>query len=147
MFQLGDDVNNVVNGEAGESLESEEIKRAKVLEVQAVRTAESGNLSEALQLLNQAVIEAPNYASVYNNRAQVKSNMCQPTHESYADSLNRSIGFKMRLIWHLPISILLYSSPHIVEEQLNKLTHNGVSSVSFKVRMMELWRISKQLQN
>ena len=41
------------------------------MEVQAVRAAEEGRLDEALQLLNDAVAKAPDYASVYNNRAQV----------------------------------------------------------------------------
>ena len=56
----------------GEAAESEEVKRAKLLEVEAVRAAEGGSLGDALELLNQAVTVAPNYASPYNNRAQVR---------------------------------------------------------------------------
>jgi hypothetical protein len=52
--------------------ESEEVKRAKLLEVEAVRAAEGGSLGDALELLNQAITVAPNYASPYNNRAQVR---------------------------------------------------------------------------
>lgn len=51
--------------------DSEEVKRAKLLELQAVKVAESGNLVDSLDLLNKAVAEVPDYASVYNNRAQV----------------------------------------------------------------------------
>ena len=61
-----------MNGVNGEAAESEEVKRAKLLEVEAVRAAEGGSLGNALELLNQAVIVAPNYASPYNNRAQVR---------------------------------------------------------------------------
>ena len=56
----------------GEAAESEEVKHAKLLEVEAVRVAEGGSLGDALELLNQAVDVAPNYASPYNNRAQVR---------------------------------------------------------------------------
>ena len=52
--------------------DSEEVKRAKLLEVEAVRAAEGGSLGDALELLNQAVTVAPNFASPYNNRAQVR---------------------------------------------------------------------------
>ena len=59
-------------GEGGEVEEdSDVVQRAKDLEVQAVRAAEEGNLEDALELLTRAVNEAPNYASPYNNRAQV----------------------------------------------------------------------------
>lgn len=47
-----------------------QVKRAKELEVAAVRAAEGGDLGNALELLNQAAEEAPDFASVYNNRAQ-----------------------------------------------------------------------------
>ena len=52
---------------------TEEEKRAKDLELQAVKVADGDNsrLGEALELLNRAVAEAPGYASAYNNRAQV----------------------------------------------------------------------------
>lgn len=48
-----------------------DVSRAKELELEAVKAAESGRLDEALQLLNRAVEVAPGYASPYNNRAQV----------------------------------------------------------------------------
>jgi hypothetical protein len=69
-FQLGEDgaAGDDVIGEA----ESEEVKHAKLLEVEAVRAAEGGSLGDALELLNQAIAVAPNYASPYNNRAQVR---------------------------------------------------------------------------
>ena len=66
-----DDNGEYVNGDGVECEESEEVKRAKVLEVEAVRAAEGGSLGDALELLNQAVTVAPNHASAYNNRAQV----------------------------------------------------------------------------
>ncbi len=50
---------------------SEEVKHAQLLELQAVKVAEGGDLVGALELLNEAVTEVPGYASVYNNRAQV----------------------------------------------------------------------------
>ena len=49
-------------------------------EVRAVQAAEEGRLDEALQLLNEAVAMAPDSASVYNNRAQVRS--CYCTHHN-----------------------------------------------------------------
>ena len=49
--------------------------RAKELEVAAVRAAEGGNVGDALELLNLAATEAPEYASVYNNRAQVRCSL------------------------------------------------------------------------
>lgn len=44
---------------------------AKELELEAVRCAESGNLQRALELLTEAQKVSSEYASVYNNRAQV----------------------------------------------------------------------------
>ena len=71
-MQLGEDgeceAGDGVSGEA----DSEEVKCAKLLEVEAVRAAEGGSLGDALELLNQAVTVAPNYASPYNKRAQVR---------------------------------------------------------------------------
>ena len=52
-------------------VESEEVKRAKSLEVEAVNAAESGDLTRALSLLTEAITTAPHYPSSYNNRAQV----------------------------------------------------------------------------
>ena len=63
-----------MNGQReGEEIEedSDAVQRAKDLQVQAVRAAEEGNLEDALALLTRAINEAPNYASPYNNRAQV----------------------------------------------------------------------------
>ena len=60
------------NGDGVESEVSEEVKHAKVLEVEAVKAAEGGSLGDALELLNQAVAVAPDYPSSYNNRAQVR---------------------------------------------------------------------------
>ena len=70
-MQLGGGV-ETDDGMIGEAAESEEVKRAKLLEVEAVRAAEGGSLGDALELLNQAVTVAPNYASPFNNRAQVR---------------------------------------------------------------------------
>lgn len=63
---------------SGEAVESEEVKRAKVLEMEAVRAVEGGgSLGDALEILNQAINIAPNYPSPYNNRAQVIKNSGQ----------------------------------------------------------------------
>ncbi len=58
-----------VNGEA--VIDSDEVKRAKGLEVEAVKAAE-GDLERALSLLSEAIAVAPQYPSPYNNRAQVQ---------------------------------------------------------------------------
>ena len=47
----------------------------KALETAAVKLAEGGNLTEALNALNKVITLSPNYASVYNNRAQVRKIM------------------------------------------------------------------------
>ena len=57
--------------ENGVPEDSPEVVRAKELEVQAVQAAQGGSLGDALELLNQAIAEAAEYASPYNNRAQV----------------------------------------------------------------------------
>ena len=41
------------------------------MELRAVKAAEEGRMDEALQLLTEVVTNAPDYASGYNNRAQV----------------------------------------------------------------------------
>ena len=46
-------------------------REVREMEVKAMVAAEEGRLDEALQLLNDAVVKAPDSASVYNNRAQV----------------------------------------------------------------------------
>ena len=51
---------------------SEEVRRAKHLEVEAVREAEGGRLEEAMRILTEAITVAPDYPSPYNNRAQVR---------------------------------------------------------------------------
>jgi Flp pilus assembly protein TadD len=51
--------------------ESEAEKKAKELEISAVKNAEEGNVDLALSCLNEAVQCCPHSASVYNNRAQV----------------------------------------------------------------------------
>ena len=61
----------LVNGEGEEGVLSEEAKRAKEMEVVAVRAAEEGRLEEALETLTAALQLAPSLASGYNNRAQV----------------------------------------------------------------------------
>lgn len=59
-----------VNGEVKE-VDSDEVKRAKELELEAVKEAEGGRLQTALDLLTEAASVAPQYPSPYNNRAQV----------------------------------------------------------------------------
>ena len=47
------------------------VVKARSLEVQAVRSAEEGDMDKSLELINLAIETAPEYASPYNNRAQV----------------------------------------------------------------------------
>lgn len=47
-----------------------EAKKAKDLEVAAVKAAESGNLDEAIRLFTEAISVCPDRPSCYNNRAQ-----------------------------------------------------------------------------
>ena len=51
--------------------DSQEVVKARALEVQAVRAAEEGDLDKSLELIKLAIETAPDYASPYNNRAQV----------------------------------------------------------------------------
>lgn len=51
--------------------ETANIISSKKMEIQAVTMVEKGNLSEGLNILNQAVEAAPNRPSLYNNRAHV----------------------------------------------------------------------------
>lgn len=60
-----------MDSDGGSLDNSEELEQVKQLEKQAVRVAESGNLMDALHLLNKAVSQMPSYASAHNNRAQV----------------------------------------------------------------------------
>ena len=64
-LELQEQVDEREQGDVGD------VPRAKELEVEAVKAAESGRLADALELLNRAVEVAPRYASPYNNRAQV----------------------------------------------------------------------------
>jgi tetratricopeptide (TPR) repeat protein len=59
----------IANGDAEELTPS--VLEAKQIELEAVKTAESGNLDGSLDMLTRAIEIAPNYASLYNNRAQV----------------------------------------------------------------------------
>ena len=45
-------------------------EEAKALEVDAVKEAENGNLTAAIEMLGRAIDLAPERASGYNNRAQ-----------------------------------------------------------------------------
>ena len=47
------------------------IDEAKELELQAVMLADGGQLAEALEVCNRAILLSPQYPSLYNNRAQV----------------------------------------------------------------------------
>ena len=51
--------------------DSPELVSAKALELQAVRAGEEGKLESALGLINTAIETAPDYPSLYNNRAQL----------------------------------------------------------------------------
>ncbi|XP_059141749.1 tetratricopeptide repeat protein 36-like [Physella acuta] len=50
--------------------DSEEVKKAKALEIQGVKAAEAGDVDAALAIFTEAVNVAPNWPSAYNNRAQ-----------------------------------------------------------------------------
>ena len=56
------------------------VVRAKEIELEAVQTAENGDLDRSLELLKEAMEIAPNYASLYNNRAQVRACLCVTVH-------------------------------------------------------------------
>lgn len=43
----------------------------KALEIDAVNSAQKGDLEESLNLFNELVVHCPNYPSGYNNRAQL----------------------------------------------------------------------------
>ena len=56
-------------------MDSEEVRRAKELEVAAIWSAEEGRFEVAVELLSEAVAIAHDYPSLYNNRAQVTMQM------------------------------------------------------------------------
>ncbi|XP_005109864.1 tetratricopeptide repeat protein 36 [Aplysia californica] len=66
----GDEVDDdgAENVEAVE--ETEAIKKSKELEVQGVKAAEAGDVDGAITFFGRAVVEAPDWPSAYNNRAQ-----------------------------------------------------------------------------
>lgn len=43
----------------------------KKMEIDAINAAEEGRLTEAINILNDALVITPNRASLYNNKAQV----------------------------------------------------------------------------
>eukprot|EP00112_Aurelia_sp_Birch-Aquarium-sp1_P007557 Seg1823.11 transcript_id=Seg1823.11/GoldUCD/mRNA.D3Y31 product="Tetratricopeptide repeat protein 36" protein_id=Seg1823.11/GoldUCD/D3Y31 len=47
------------------------LSKVKELEIEGVNAAEAGDMEKSLQVLNNAINLAPNYASSYNNRAQL----------------------------------------------------------------------------
>ncbi|XP_017491775.1 PREDICTED: tetratricopeptide repeat protein 36 homolog [Rhagoletis zephyria] len=49
---------------------SAEVQQSRALEISAIKLAEEGQLSKALQTFEQALNVAPTRASIYNNRAQ-----------------------------------------------------------------------------
>jgi len=53
-----------------DELTSDEEKRAKQLEIEAVQAAERGQLDDAIKLFDEAISLAPTRATCYNNRAQ-----------------------------------------------------------------------------
>ena len=61
------------NGDAAEAYASGNLLMAKDLELEGVKCAENGDLPRALELLTEAQKMSSDYASAYNNRAQVSS--------------------------------------------------------------------------
>ncbi|XP_041377773.1 tetratricopeptide repeat protein 36-like [Gigantopelta aegis] len=57
-------------GETADAEETEAHKHAKAIEIHGVTAAESGDIQAALDLFNEAISVAPDWASAYNNRAQ-----------------------------------------------------------------------------
>ncbi|GFQ66016.1 tetratricopeptide repeat protein 36 homolog [Trichonephila clavata] len=49
---------------------TESVIEAKRLEIEAVKKAETGNVDEAIEILNQSIQMAPRRPAGYNNRAQ-----------------------------------------------------------------------------
>lgn len=66
---------------------SEEVKKT---EIDAVNAAQDGDVSKSLVLFNQVVASAPNYASGYNNRAQLFR--LQGDDKSALEDLNKAIS-------------------------------------------------------
>lgn len=54
------------------------LSEVQSLEIRAIATAEANQYDEALQLLTQCIERCPEYASAYNNRAQVYQLLKQP---------------------------------------------------------------------
>lgn len=75
------------------------MSKAKELELEAVKCAESGNLQRALELLTEAQKVSSEYASVYNNRAQVS---CIRGKHVRFDLLNKHCTLQ---VVHCPIQI------------------------------------------
>lgn len=55
---------------ADDEQETEENDQARKLNLQGVQAAETGKLDEAITIFSEAIEEAPEHASSYNNRAQ-----------------------------------------------------------------------------
>ena len=68
-FLATDPQDNVINGH--HEPETENVKKARELEISGVEKAEQADLDGAMGLLNEAVNYDPDSASIYNNRAQV----------------------------------------------------------------------------
>jgi len=68
----GDEVDTVDDEEQENNAlaETQAVIKAKALEHEAVKLAESGNVDASIALFDQAVAEAPEWPSTYNNRAQ-----------------------------------------------------------------------------
>ncbi|XP_054731636.1 tetratricopeptide repeat protein 36 homolog [Anastrepha obliqua] len=75
--------------------DSAEVHQSKALEVSAIKLAEEGQLSEALQVFEQALNVAPTRASVYNNRAQALR-LANRDEDALAD-LNKAIELAIEL--------------------------------------------------
>lgn len=68
------------------------LRRAKQLEVEGVRAAESSDLPQAVTLFDEAIQLIPDRASGYNNRAQALRLMGQ--NERAMEDLNKAVSLK-----------------------------------------------------
>lgn len=53
-----------------DGFETEEVKQAKIFEIEGVHAAEQGDTLQAIDLFGKSINTAPERASGYNNRAQ-----------------------------------------------------------------------------
>lgn len=93
-----------------QTIDDETVKKAKTLELQGVKAAESGNLDEAIDCFSHAVTIAPHWASAYNNRAQalrLKGDI-----KGMRNKEGKSFFYR-DLYFHIKTNVINYNLAHI----------------------------------